>query len=53
MFGADGHTCYLGLHRGKRDLLTSISFSKSKTKDKLESLTKFMEQIKKMVIFQR
>jgi len=24
VFGCDGHTCVLGMHRGKRDLLTSV-----------------------------
>lgn len=45
MFGGDGHTCILSMHRGKRDLLTSISFSKSRTKPNLPSLTKMMEDI--------
>jgi len=48
MFGADGHTCYLGLHRGKRDLLTSISFSKSKQSKYLDSLKTMLEQIKEL-----
>jgi DNA-directed RNA polymerase II subunit RPB2 len=46
LFGADGHTCVLGMHRGKRDILSSISFSKTKTGLHLESLTKMMEDIK-------
>ena len=46
LFGADGHTCVLGMHRGKRDLLSSISFSKTKTVPHLGSLTKMMEDIK-------
>jgi DNA-directed RNA polymerase beta subunit/intein/homing endonuclease len=46
MFGGDGHTCFLGLHRGKRDILSSVGFSKSKTKDNVESLNAMMEQIK-------
>ena len=46
MFGGDGHTCFLGLHRGKRDLLSSVGFSKSKTEKNLESLNDMMEQIK-------
>jgi DNA-directed RNA polymerase II subunit RPB2 len=45
MFGADGHTCVLGMHRGKRDILTSISISKCRRSDQLESLTKMMEDI--------
>jgi hypothetical protein len=46
MFGGDGHTCVLSMHRGKRDVLTSISYSKSRTKACLESLTRMMEDIK-------
>jgi intein/homing endonuclease len=49
MFGGDGHTCYLGLHRGKRDLLTSISFSKSKRQEHLESLTTMMTDIQRLL----
>jgi DNA-directed RNA polymerase II subunit RPB2 len=30
MFGGDGHTCVLGMHRGKRDILSSVSFSQTK-----------------------
>jgi len=45
MFGGDGHTCILGMHRGNRDMLTSISYSKSQTKPHLASLTKMMEDI--------
>ena len=49
MFGGDGHTCYLGLHRGKRDLLSSISFSKSKRQEHLESLTNMMTDIQRLL----
>jgi len=49
MFGGDGHTCYLGMHRGKRDLLTSISFSKTKSYEHKESLQKMMEDIQKLL----
>jgi DNA-directed RNA polymerase II subunit RPB2 len=42
MFGGDGHTCTLGMHRGKRDVLTSISFSKSRTVKNIPSLDKMM-----------
>jgi intein/homing endonuclease len=45
LFGADGHTCILGLHRGKRDILTSISISKSRTSDHLISLKEMMTNI--------
>ena len=51
LFGGDGHTCILGLHRGKRDILTSVSFSQTKQEPHLESLTKMMEDIK--MLFQR
>jgi DNA-directed RNA polymerase II subunit RPB2 len=51
LFGGDGHTCVLGMHRGKRDLLSSISFSKSKSNIHLDSLIKMMEDIK--ILFSR
>jgi DNA-directed RNA polymerase beta subunit len=46
LFGGDGHTCVLGMHRGKRDLLSSISFSQTKNKVHLDSLTQMMQNIK-------
>ena len=46
LFGKDGHTCYLGMHRGKRDLLTSISLTKTKTTENLESLSQMFNDIK-------
>jgi DNA-directed RNA polymerase II subunit RPB2 len=46
LFGGDGHTCVLGMHRGKRDILSSISFSQTKNKLHLDSLTKMMDDIK-------
>jgi intein/homing endonuclease len=46
LFGGDGHTCVLGMHRGKRDILTSVSFSQTKNYMHLESLEKMMENIK-------
>jgi intein/homing endonuclease len=46
MFGGDGHTCILSMHRGKRDVLTSVSFSKSRTKPYVESLVQMMEDMK-------
>ena len=49
MFGGDGHTCYLGLHRGKRDLLTSISFSQTKSYQHQDSLREMMEHIQKLL----
>ena len=45
MFGGDGHTCILSMHRGKRDVLTSVSYSKSRAKPQLKSLTKMMDDI--------
>jgi intein/homing endonuclease len=49
LFGGDGHTCVLGMHRGKRDILSSISFSQTKNKLHLASLTKMMEDIKMLL----
>ena len=49
IFGGDGHTCCLGLHRGKRDLLTSISISKTKNHENLDNLKNTMEDIKKLL----
>jgi DNA-directed RNA polymerase II subunit RPB2 len=49
LFGGDGHTCVLGLHRGKRDILTSVSFSQSKHAKHLSSLSQMMEDIKKLL----
>jgi DNA-directed RNA polymerase II subunit RPB2 len=49
MFGGDGHTCVLSMHRGKRDILSSVSFSKSKTYEHRESLQKMFEDIQKLL----
>jgi intein/homing endonuclease len=49
MFGGDGHTCYLGMHRGKRDLMTSISISKSKSAEYVESLYQMMIDIQQLL----
>jgi intein/homing endonuclease len=49
LFGGDGHTCILGLHRGKRDILTSISFSKSQNETQLDSLTEMMTNIQQLL----
>ena len=46
LFGGDGHTCALSMHRGKRDILSSVSFSQTKHGKHLESLVKMMEDIK-------
>ena len=48
MFGGDGHTSVLGMHRGKRDLLSSVSFSQTKTIENQESLIQMMQDIKKL-----
>jgi DNA-directed RNA polymerase II subunit RPB2 len=49
MFGGDGHTCHLGMHRGKRDLLTSISFSQTKKYNERESLIKMIDDVKTLL----
>jgi DNA-directed RNA polymerase II subunit RPB2 len=49
MFGGDGHTCVLGMHRGKRDVMTSVSFSKSKTYEHRESLQIMFEDLQKLL----
>jgi intein/homing endonuclease len=49
LFGGDGHTCVLGMHRGKRDLLSSISYSKSKKSIYVDSLLQMMENIKTLL----
>jgi DNA-directed RNA polymerase II subunit RPB2 len=49
MFGGDGHTCILSKHRGKRDILTSVSFSQSRTSEFTESLVKYMGDIKMLL----
>ena len=48
IFGGDGHTCVLSMHRGKRDILSSISFSQTKNKIYLDSLTQMMNDIKQL-----
>lgn len=50
MFGGDGHTCGLGLHRGKKDLLTSICYSRTKKYNHLGSLRKMMEDIRFLLV---
>ena len=46
MFGGDGHSPILGMHRGKRDILSSVSISQTKSIEHLDSLKKMMENIK-------
>lgn len=45
LFGGDGHTCILGMHRGKRDILTSVSFSKSSLQPYQTSVRKVLCEI--------
>jgi DNA-directed RNA polymerase II subunit RPB2 len=49
MFGGDGHTCVLGMHRGKRDVMSSISISKSKTYEHGESLQTMFGDMQKLL----
>ena len=46
LFGGDGHTCILGMHRGKRDIISSVAFSKSRKYNNTASLEKIMNDIK-------
>jgi hypothetical protein len=46
MFGGDGHTCVLGMHRKKRDMLTSICYSRTKKYNHIPSLRKMMDDVK-------
>jgi len=49
LFGGDGHTCVLGMHRGKRDILSSVAFSQTKHNSHLDSLTQMMNDIKQLL----
>lgn len=49
MFGGDGHTCILSMHRDKRDILTSVGYSKSISYPLLESLKEYMIQLKNLL----
>ena len=49
LFGGDGHTCHLTKHRGKRDLLTSISFSRSSLGSNIEYLETYINQLKELL----
>jgi DNA-directed RNA polymerase II subunit RPB2 len=49
MFGGDGHTCVLSMHRGKRDILTSVNYSRAITKEKLNTLLATMEKMKELL----
>ena len=48
-FGGDGHTCVLGMHRGKRDILSSIGFSWSRKSEHIDSLVHVQNEIKNML----
>lgn len=50
MFGGDGHTCGLGLHRGKRDILTPINYSRCKKYEYISSLQKMMEEVRSLLV---
>jgi hypothetical protein len=49
MFGGDGHTCILGMHRGKRDLMTSVEFSKSTTIQYVDSLKEYISTLQRLL----
>jgi hypothetical protein len=49
MFGGDGHTCTLSKHRTKRDILTTIEFSKSRPAEHLDSLTIMMQNLQTLL----
>jgi len=49
LFGGDGHTCVLGMHRNNRDTLSSISFSQTKIYKYRESLQVMLENIKSLL----
>lgn len=50
VFGGDGHTVCLCQHRGKLDLMKSVSISWTKDPDHLESLQKHMEILQKLLL---
>lgn len=50
LFGGDGHTCCLGMHRDKLDLLKSVSISWTKDATHLPSLQKHMETLKEILL---
>ena len=49
MFGGDGHTCVLGMHRGKRDILYSVSFSQTKVFEHCDSMEVMFAYIQKLL----
>jgi hypothetical protein len=50
MFGGDGHTCLLGLHRGKRENVSSVGFSQTKNIEHLDSLQQMTHDIKYLLV---
>jgi DNA-directed RNA polymerase II subunit RPB2 len=44
-FGGDGHSCVLGMHRGKRDILSSVGFSWSRKSEHVDSLVQVQNEI--------
>ena len=49
LFGGYGHTCHLTKHYEKRDLLTSISFSRSSLGSNIEYLETYINQLKELL----
>ena len=53
LFGGDGHTCCLSLHRGVRDLMKSVSISWTKNADDekcIGSLQTHMEKLQRLLL---
>jgi len=50
LFGGDGHTVCISIHREKRDLMKSVSFSWTRDVENLESLQKNMEFLQKLLL---
>ena len=50
LFGGDGHTVCISMHREKRDLMKSVSFSWTRDVENLESLRKNMEFLQKLLL---
>lgn len=49
MFGGDGSTCALSMHRGSRDLLASVGFSQSKSEKYIDDLYQTFTNIKNLL----
>ncbi len=50
LFGGDGHTTCLSLHRGKRDLMKSVAFSWTRNEKYLGSLQKCLEHLQTLLL---